>query len=114
MVTVQSAKAKGRRLQQWVAAQILERFPSLKPDDVSSTPMGTSGVDVRLSTAAQALFPYKVECKARAGIKTIYDWFDQAAKQKGNGAPLLIIKQDRREPLAIVDASYFIERLNND
>jgi len=44
----QSAKAKGRKLQQWVRDQILQRFPTLSTDDVRSTSMGASGEDVQL------------------------------------------------------------------
>ena len=38
----QSAKAKGRRHQQWVRDKILALFPKLEPDDVRSTGMGQS------------------------------------------------------------------------
>jgi hypothetical protein len=36
----QSAKAKGRRLQQQVAAAVLENYHELTEDDVRSTSMG--------------------------------------------------------------------------
>lgn len=58
-----SAKAKGRRLQQKVAAAILETFPSLRSADVVSTSMGAPGEDVHLSTAARSLVPLSFECK---------------------------------------------------
>ena len=59
----QSAKAKGRKLQQVVRDGVLKRFPSLEPDDVRSTSMGAGGEDVQLSPVARRLFPYQVECK---------------------------------------------------
>jgi hypothetical protein len=62
-VRPQSAKAKGRRLQQEVRDAVLATFPSLEPDDVRSTSMGASGADLLLSPAARRVFPYFVECK---------------------------------------------------
>ncbi len=59
----QSAKAKGRRLQQWVRDKLLEYCPSLRPDDIRSTSMGAGGEDVQLSTAARLVYPYSIECK---------------------------------------------------
>lgn len=59
----QSAKAKGRRLQQETRDAVLATFPTLEPDDVRSTSMGASGADLLLSPAAKRLFPFFVECK---------------------------------------------------
>lgn len=59
----QSAKAKGRRLQQYVVAKVIEWFPFLHTDDVTSRSMGAGGTDVLLSKAAQAPFPFATECK---------------------------------------------------
>ena len=42
---------------------ILSTFTDLAPDDVRSTSMGSSGVDIQLSPAAAAVFPYSVECR---------------------------------------------------
>lgn len=104
-ISVQSAKAKGRKLQQWVRDLILTTFPSLEPDDVKSCAMGSNGEDIQLSPAARKLFPYQVEAKARAKI-AIYDWLDQA-KTHGKHEPMLIIKADRRKPLVVIDADHF-------
>lgn len=102
-----SAKAKGRRHQQWVRDQILELFPKLEPDDVRSTSMGAGGEDVQLSPAARKLFPYSVECKALKQIG-VYKFIEQAeANCPPTAQPLAIIKADRRKPLAVVDAEHF-------
>jgi len=53
MIKTQSAKAKGRKLQQWVRNVILELIHTLEPDDVKSTSMGAGGEDVQLSPAAR-------------------------------------------------------------
>jgi len=87
----QSAKAKGRKLQQWTRDQILDVYNHLEEDDVRSTSMGASGSDVQLSP---------LECNNR-----------------GNTQPLVIVKENRRKPLAVVDAEHFFEllgKLNHD
>jgi len=104
-----SAKAKGRRHQQWVRDQILALFPKLEPDDVRSTSMGAGGEDVQLSPAARRLFPYSVECKALKNI-SVYKFMEQAASNCPQKAePIAIIKADRQKPLAVMDAEHFFE-----
>ena len=58
-----SAKAKGRRLQQKIRADILRTFPHLSEDDVRSTSMGASGEDILLSARAQEDVPFSIEAK---------------------------------------------------
>jgi len=103
-----SAKAKGRNLQGWVRDLILATFPSLHQDDVKSTSMGAQGEDVQLSPAAREHFPFSVECKAYATF-AIYKHYDQAVANARGMQPLLIIKGNRKRPLAVVDAEWFIQ-----
>lgn len=106
-----SAKAKGRKLQQWVRDAVLRLFPQLEPDDVRSTSMGANGEDVLLSPAARRLFPYSIECKNLNKI-AVYNYYEQAVSNCPKGSePLLIIKQNRSKPLAVVDAEYFMEKM---
>ena len=89
----QSAKAKGRRLQQIVRDSILSRFPVLTQDDVRSTSMGAGGEDVQLSSQARTLFPYSIECKNQERLN-LWSSLDQA---KVNAPPsctsLLVLKR---------------------
>jgi hypothetical protein len=113
-INTSSAKAKGRRHQQWVRDQILAHFPQLEADDVRSTSMGAGGEDVPLSPAARRLFPYSIECKAYKSF-AIYKILEQAAANCPKGAtPLIIIKGDRQKPLAIVDAEHFFNISKKD
>ena len=89
----QSAKAKGRKLQQWVRDLILESFPSLEADDVRSTSMGAGGEDVQLSPAARRLFPYSVECKSVEKLN-VWGAYEQAEANSGEHEPLLIMKKN--------------------
>lgn len=106
-IKTQSAKAKGRRLQQTVRDSILSAFPTLEYDDVRSTSMGAGGEDVQLSPAARKLFPYTVECKNLAKI-AVYNYYVQATGHN-DYEPLVVIKQDRAKPLAVVDLEHFME-----
>ena len=103
-----SAKAKGRRLQQAVRDAILSQYPSLEPDDVRSTSMGAGGEDVLLSPAARKLFPYSVECKNLSKI-AVYNYYTQAETNSGKYEPLVVIKQNRSKPLAVIDLDHFME-----
>ena len=58
----QSAKAKGRRLQQWVREQLIEEL-KVHPEDVESRSMGAGGEDLIMARAAREKFPYSIECK---------------------------------------------------
>ncbi len=111
-----SAKAKGKKLQNWVRDQILKNFTHLEPDDVRSTTMGDIGEDIKLSPAARKVIPYQIECKSRAAI-SVYEWYNQC-KEHGNHAPLLIVKSNQEAPLVVIDAEDFFELLsgvnNND
>ena len=108
-ITPQSAKAKGRRLQQWVRDRLYSTFPALEEGDIRSTSMGAGGEDLLFSPAARRLFPYSVECKNNAK-NAIYKVMEQATANCPKGAtPLAIIKADQRKPLAVVDADHFFK-----
>lgn len=100
-----SAKAKGRKVQQWTRDLILRLFLSLGPGDVVSTSMGCFGEDIQFSQAGMAL-GISVECKARAKA-SVYDFVDQAARNARGREPVVVLKADRRRPLAVVDAEFF-------
>ena len=102
-----SAKQKGRLLQQKVRDTILSKFTQLEPDDVKSTSMGAGGEDVQLSPAARKLFPFTIECKSLAAVG-VYKFYEQA-KTHAKGEPLVVVKQNGDQPLAIVDLDYFVE-----
>ena len=73
--------------------------------------MGQSGLDVQLSERGMQMFGFAVECKHRAKM-AIYDYFRQAEHNgKGKIVPLLIIKQDRSKPLAVLDLEDFFKLL---
>jgi len=105
----QSAKAKGRKLQNYVVSKIRGIFPELTERDVSSQPMGTPGPDIRLSEVAFKRLPYNFECKSKRR-NSVYSDYDQIlARLKQGEIPCLIVKADGRDPLAVVDLEVFLK-----
>ena len=51
----QSAKAKGRKLQQWVRTQLIEQL-DVHPEDIESRSMGAGGEDLIMARAARQKF----------------------------------------------------------
>ena len=105
----QSAKAKGRNLQKWVVKQLLERYPQLTELDLRSCPMGSHGEDIVMSQAAKEEIPAVFECKSLAKI-AVYNYYDQA-KTHGDYEPIVIIKQNGRAPLAVIDAEVLFDMM---
>jgi len=100
--TPASRKAKGRRLQQAVRQDLVDRL-GIDPGDVQSTAMGQSGCDLYLSPAARERFGFGVECKAQETISLPAWWAQCTANAEVEGlAPLLVLKQNRREALAVL------------
>jgi|TARA_R100000781_G_scaffold2273_2_gene3697 hypothetical protein len=84
---------------------------NIKPEDVESRSMGAGGEDLIMSYSARQMFPYSVECKNQESLN-VWSAFEQAKKNAGAYEPVLIIKKNRKSPLAVVDAEHFVE-LNN-
>ena len=109
-ITVQSAKAKGRRLQQLVRDKIIELLKTygIQADDVKSTAMGQGGEDVQLSPLARSFLPISIECKSHKGF-AVYKPYEQAQAASGVNEPVLIIKGDHKQPLAVIDLEYYFK-----
>ena len=102
----QSAKAKGRRLQQWVREKLIEML-EVHPEDIESRSMGAGGEDLIMARAARQKFPHSIECKNVEKLN-IWDAYEQASANCGDYEPLVVIKKNGKKPLAVVDAEYFI------
>lgn len=111
--TPASHKAKGRRLQQAVRQDLVDRL-GIDPGDILSTAMGQSGCDLYLSPAARERFGFGVECKAQERI-ALPEWWQQCARNAAAEGltPLLILKQSRREALAVLRWDDLLALLQN-
>lgn len=107
----QSAKAKGRRLQQWVRDQLIEKL-EIHPEDIESRSMGAGGEDLIMARAAREKFPYSIECKNVEKLN-VWDAYSQASENSGNYEPIVVMKKNGKKPLIVVDAEYFV-RLHNE
>lgn len=102
-----SAKAKGRKLQQWVRDKILNLFgDKITEHDVKSTTMGESGLDVQLSGKAREVFPYAAECKNVEAIN-IWKCYEQSEYNAQGLEPIVVFKKNHKKPLVAVDAEHF-------
>ena len=108
-----SAKAKGRRLQQWVRTKLIELL-SVDPEDIESRPMGSSGEDLIMGVQTKKLFPYSVECKNQEAVNVWKAYEQCSSNTSPNVESLVIIKRNKSKPLALVDAEYFINLHKQD
>ena len=106
-----SAKAKGRRLQQWMRTLLIEEL-EVDPEDIESRPMGSQGEDLIMARAARKKFPYSIECKNQESVN-VWKAYEQAEENSGDYEPIVVLKRNNTKPLVLVDADYFV-RLHNE
>ena len=102
----QSAKAKGRRFQQWVRDKLIEQL-NVHPEDIESRSMGAGGEDLIMARAAREKFPYSIECKNQESL-SVWKSYEQAESNSGDHEPIVFIKRNNQKPLVVVDAEYFV------
>ena len=102
-----SAKAKGRKLQQWFANVLVEGL-GLDAEDLESRPMGSQGEDIILGKQSREIFPYSVECKNQEAVN-VWKAYEQASENCKGYEPLVVIKRNRHKPFVLVDAEHFVE-----
>ena len=102
----QSAKAKGRKLQQWVGDQIIEQL-EVDTEDIESGSMGAGGEDLIMARAARQKFPFSVECKNVEKLN-VWEAYEQAKANCNDYEPLVVMKKNQKKPLVVIDANYFI------
>ena len=107
----QSAKAKGRRLQQWFRDLLIEKL-EVHPEDIESRSMGAGGEDLIMDRAARAKFPYSIECKNQESVN-VWKSYEQAVENSGNYEPIVIIKRNKSKPLVLIDAEHFVSLLKS-
>ena len=101
-----SAKAKGRKLQQWMRNLLIEKL-DVHPEDIESRSMGAGGEDLIMARAAREKFPMSIECKNQEKVN-VWEAYKQAEDNSGKYEPVVIIKRNKSKPLVVVDAEYFV------
>ena len=102
----QSKKSKGRRLQNWVREQLIEKL-NIHKEDIESRSMGAGGEDLIMARAARKKFPYSIECKNQEKLN-IWEAYNQACDNAGHYEPIVVIKRNNQKPLVLIDAEYFM------
>ena len=95
-----SAKAKGRKLQQWFANLLVEKL-NLDEEDIESRPMGSQGEDIILGKQSRQIFPYSVECKNQEKVN-VWEAYAQAEQNCKGYEPVVVIKRNRQKPLVLL------------
>ena len=103
-----SRRAKGKKLQRILREKLLTAFPHLRQGDIRVAKTGENGEDLKLSRIAKRLIPYQFECKNQEKFKTLYSFYSQACKH-GRYEPVLVVKQNTRRSLAVIDLDQFID-----
>lgn len=92
-----SAKAKARRLQDWVTERLLEYYTELEKGDVRPAIMGESGEDIKQSPAARNILPFSFECKNQERLN-IWSAINQAEENcPENQKPAVVFKRNRSD-----------------
>ena len=108
----QSAKGKGRRFQQWVRDMLIEHR-NVHPEDSESRSMGAGGEDIIMARDARKKFPFSIECKNVEKLN-VYEAYAQAEANSGDHEPILFMKKNRKKPLVVVDAEWFVKNFGVD
>ena len=114
-----SAKAKGRKLQDYIRDLLRLKFitewtlmPRLEPDDIKCQIMGVSGEDIVLSPAAKKLIPYSFECKNQEKIN-VWKALEQAESNCEERTPVVMIKRNRSKVYAVMEAEEWINLIRS-
>ena len=103
----QSAKAKGRRLQQQFRELLIEEL-GIHPEDIESRSMGAGGEDLIMARAARKKFPYSIECKNVEKLN-VWEAYKQAEENSKDYEPVVVMKKNNHKTLVVIDAEHFVK-----
>ena len=103
----QSAKAKGRRLQQQFRELLIEEL-GIHPEDIESRSMGAGGEDLIMARAAREKFPYSIECKNVEKLN-VWEAYKQASENSKDYEPIVVMKKNNHKTLVVLDAEKFVK-----
>ena len=107
----QSAKAKGRRLQQQFRELLIEEL-GIHPEDIESRSMGAGGEDLIMARAAREKFPYSIECRNVEKLN-VWEAYKQASENSKDYEPLVVMKKNNHKTLVVLDAESFVKLFKN-
>lgn len=105
-----SAKAKGRRLQDFIRDTFRYIFKEqLEPDDIKCAIMGTSGTDIVLSPAAKKLIPFDIESKNQENVSIPAALRQASANAKPGRVPLVVFKKNHGKVYVALEYDAFMK-----
>ena len=107
-----SAKAKGRKLQNFVVKELRKAYPELEDDDIKAQIMGVCGEDVVFSPLAKRLIGLSFECKNQERLN-LWDSLEQAKNNSEDRTPVLVFKRNRSDTYAAIPFEFLIKLLSN-
>ena len=113
IVKAKSAKAKVRKLQNFVVEKLREIYSELEDDDIKAQIMGVSGEDIVLSPLAKKLIGLSFECKNQERLN-LWDSLSQAESNAEKRTPVLVFKRNRSDVYAAIPFEYLIKLLSSD
>lgn len=100
-----SCKAKGRRLQNDVAASMLRLIQAFNPhldgSDVKGAVMGTAGADIVLSSNARDILDWDVECKNVEALNVTSVFLKHLEKYKNKPSLKLLVHKRNHTPTLV-------------
>lgn len=103
-----SAKAKGRRLQNYVAELLRARL-QMPDSDIRPQLMGGTGEDILMSDAARKALPISIECKNQEAVN-IWKAYQQASDNAPDGTrPAVVFTKNRSEILVTLTFNDFLD-----
>ena len=108
-----SAKAKGRKLQNLVAQELRDAFPSLEHDDINPQIMGMSGEDIVMSPLAKKTVKMSFECKNQERLN-LWDSLEQADTNCEERCPVLVFTRNRKPVYAAIPFEELIKLIKEN
>lgn len=113
-ISPHSRKSKGRLLQKKIVQELRDHF-AMDEDakthyegDIQAIPMGCSGIDIKLSPAAQNKIPFDIEAKCQESIN-IWSAMRQAEMNADpSRIPLVVFKRNRSKVYACLELSHLL------
>jgi len=102
-ISTSAAKAKGRRLQDYVRDSFRAIHKELEDDDIKCAIMGESGTDIKMSPAARKLIPFDIECKNQEKMNVWASIKQCETNCNKDRIPLLVFKRNHTKPYACIE-----------
>jgi len=108
-VNPKSAKAKGRRLQNWVRDKLIEWYGDHHAKNIVPKQMGGGGVDIEVyGTFRDMYWPWDAECKNQERLPLWQTIKQAVANCRPGRAPLVIFKRNHSKVWVMLEWDDFI------